>query len=309
VLEMLWEDRWYAAILFFGFIILAGITVMNMLVGVLVEVVSVVASTEKEALTLGFVKSKLDAILTMTGVDHDGNGCISKVEFLQIMDNHTATTALREVGVDVVGLIDFVDFIFDADDDGSQELTSAEFMELVVQFRGTNMATVKDIVDLRKFMRTQLEKMQRKTAAMNPSDQIVGSKSLNAWADDFDRKFNMEAEVKSVQSRLGDLEELMRAMMRRLPPEPQLQAPESNLAAPRPPAEEVADIRRLLAESLSREHSLRSRLDAIEDAPSVQTRVPTEGTLGERKLKESRDLPPHVCGRMMCDQKGPRSSS
>merc|ERR1712046_231421 len=46
------------------YILLASLTVMNMLVGVLCEVVSVVSSVEKESLALNYVKSQLQQMLT-----------------------------------------------------------------------------------------------------------------------------------------------------------------------------------------------------------------------------------------------------
>ena len=45
----------YAAFMLF-FILLASLTVLNMLVGVLCEVVSVVSAVEKESMTVQFVK-------------------------------------------------------------------------------------------------------------------------------------------------------------------------------------------------------------------------------------------------------------
>mmetsp|Transcript_51964 Transcript_51964/g.97502 ORF Transcript_51964/g.97502 Transcript_51964/m.97502 type:complete len:101 (-) Transcript_51964:170-472(-) len=56
--------------------------------------------------------------------------------------------------MDVVVLVDLIDHIFT---DENSELTFADLMELVLQLRGTNTATVRDVVDLRKFL-TQLEK-------------------------------------------------------------------------------------------------------------------------------------------------------
>merc|ERR1719238_1912611 len=50
------------------FILLSSLTVMNMLVGVLCEVVSVVSSVEKEQMTVQFVKQKLIVMLTKSGL-------------------------------------------------------------------------------------------------------------------------------------------------------------------------------------------------------------------------------------------------
>lgn len=140
------------AILVLFFVLLSSLTVMNMLVGVLVEVVSVVSSVEKEQMTVQFVKTMLLAMLQHSGIDADRNKHISRPEFESLLLKPEAARIIQEVGVDVVGLVDFADFIFK---DGI-ELTFAEFMEVVLQLRGSNTATVRDIVDLRKFVLTQL---------------------------------------------------------------------------------------------------------------------------------------------------------
>mmetsp|Transcript_34779 Transcript_34779/g.64434 ORF Transcript_34779/g.64434 Transcript_34779/m.64434 type:complete len:179 (-) Transcript_34779:59-595(-) len=52
------------------------------------------------------------------------------------------------MGVDVVALVDLCDFIFQDE----MYLDFRHFMDLVMQLRGSNQATVKDIVDLRRFI-------------------------------------------------------------------------------------------------------------------------------------------------------------
>jgi hypothetical protein len=142
-------------ILIMMFILLAGLTVMNMLVGVLCEVVSVVSSVEKEALLVNFVKNQLQEMLVETGIDADGDNNISKGEFDALLEKPEAARALQEVGVDVVGLVDYSDFIFNK----GAELTFGDFMDVVLQLRGSNTATVKDIVDLRKLVATEMSSM------------------------------------------------------------------------------------------------------------------------------------------------------
>jgi len=132
------------------FVLIASLTVMNLLVGVLVEVVSVVASVEKETLQVTFVKTKV--LDTLHEIDANMDGNISRSEFESLLFQPTAAKALQEVGVDVVGLVDFSDFIF-ADGD---EISFYQFMDTVLQLRGSNMATVKDICDLRKWLTQEL---------------------------------------------------------------------------------------------------------------------------------------------------------
>jgi len=145
--------------LFYIFVLLASLTVMNMLIGVLCEVVSAVASTEKESLQVAFVKGKLMEIMNESGLDQDGDMEISKEEFSKILQIPQATRLLQEVGVDPFSLVDNIDFIFapttdpsDEEEEEEEEMTLSfgSFMDLILQMRGTNTATVKDIVELRK---------------------------------------------------------------------------------------------------------------------------------------------------------------
>lgn len=149
-------NRALFAFLMLCFILVGSLTVMNMLVGVLCEVVSVVSNVEKESLVVNFVKSQLLSLLTNT-IDTNGDKRISKDEFHTILFNKKAAMVLEEVGVDVVGLVDFQDFIFR----DTESLSFASFMEVVLQLRGSNVATVRDIVDLRKFMTEEIKRMEQ----------------------------------------------------------------------------------------------------------------------------------------------------
>lgn len=166
------KDALYIAVIFFIFVLIAALTVMNMLIGVLCEVVNAVAATEKEEMLVTYVNTKLQRVVSL--LDADGGGTISKKEFMQILENMDAVRCLQDVGVDVIGLVDFADFIFEKegsslmeeegeeeDEDDGVELDFAKFMDVVLQLRGTNNATVKDIVDLRKFVRNAFFDLHR----------------------------------------------------------------------------------------------------------------------------------------------------
>lgn len=145
------------AVLMLIFILVSTLTVMNMLVGVLCEVVSVVSAVEKEQMNLQFVKMKILELLKETGVFHDKvtagaveeDVLISKTEFEQLLLMPEGARIIQEVGVDVVDLVDFSDHIFI----DSTQLTFADFMDIILQLRGSNSATVRDIVDLRKLLK------------------------------------------------------------------------------------------------------------------------------------------------------------
>mmetsp|Transcript_117894 Transcript_117894/g.227341 ORF Transcript_117894/g.227341 Transcript_117894/m.227341 type:complete len:237 (+) Transcript_117894:1-711(+) len=162
VINEIGAESWLFRAIFLLHILLASLTVLNMLVGVLVEVVSVVSAVEKEQLQVNFVKARLCQIISDLNLDADNNGMVSLEEFELLLEKPQATRALRDVGVDVVGLVDFKDYIF-VDD---HALSFSQFMEVVLSLRGTNKATVKDVVDVRKLLRTELGRIEEKISIL-----------------------------------------------------------------------------------------------------------------------------------------------
>lgn len=142
----------FLGILLLIYVLIASLTVMNMLIGVLVDVVAVVANVEKETLVTAYVKQYLEKLWSESGMDVNKDGKISQDEFELLLEHEDAIRCLNSVGVDVVGLVDFADFIF-----RGEEHDFVDFVELVLMLRGTNHARVKDIVDLRKYLAVELE--------------------------------------------------------------------------------------------------------------------------------------------------------
>mmetsp|Transcript_137201 Transcript_137201/g.273817 ORF Transcript_137201/g.273817 Transcript_137201/m.273817 type:complete len:744 (-) Transcript_137201:47-2278(-) len=166
LIEPLQEQSIALLLVLYVFILLAALTVMNMLIGVICEVVSAVAATEREQLSLGFVKEKINELMTQSGADENNDQMISKEEFDKLLQNQKAVAILQDVGVDVVGLVDFKDIIFEPDtmqEEGEEKLLGfADFMNLVLDLRGGNNATVKDMVNLRKYINGRFENLEHK---------------------------------------------------------------------------------------------------------------------------------------------------
>jgi len=147
------------------FVLVSTLTVMNMLVGVLCEVVSAVASAEKEELSVSIVKTKLERVFDELGLGHSTTATVSRMQFNQILENHDAARAIQDLGVDVVQMVDMADSFFHTEDAGSfkMDLSFDEFVDAVVQLRGSNYATVKDLVNLRTVLSKQLATSELKT--------------------------------------------------------------------------------------------------------------------------------------------------
>lgn len=154
----------FAGFVMMLFMLIGAYTMLNLLLGVLFEVANGVAEMEKEEMTVSFVMSKMGKLVEQIDINNDG--LISQSEFMQIMIKPEACRLLQEVGVDPVGLLDFADFIFDEGDsrehdpeDEGKRLSLEEFTEVLLQFRGSNMATIKDMVDLRKFFKQSVRRI------------------------------------------------------------------------------------------------------------------------------------------------------
>merc|ERR1719424_825066 len=100
-------------------------------------------------------------MLESGGIDAESGNLIARKEFEALLTNPNAAKALSEVGVDVIGLVDFTDHIFK---DG-KGLSFTDFMDMILQLRGSNNATVKDVVDMRKHLVAEMEKIIVKTFA------------------------------------------------------------------------------------------------------------------------------------------------
>eukprot|EP00927_Polykrikos_kofoidii_P084894 TRINITY_DN9081_c0_g1_i1.p1 TRINITY_DN9081_c0_g1~~TRINITY_DN9081_c0_g1_i1.p1 ORF type:complete len:664 (-),score=140.56 TRINITY_DN9081_c0_g1_i1:252-2243(-) len=204
VYELIEESAINAGV-FYIFVLISALTVMNMLIGVLCEVVSAVAATEKEQLTVTYVKGQVQEILRQGGVDQDGDGMISKVEFAQILENAQAARILSEVGVDVFGLVELSDFIFEKEDETGTlcegQLTFADFMEVVLQLRGSNVASVKDMTDLRKFMSATFKALEARLMSVEERLEKSIERATTAMSSDIVGTFSKPLMSSSIASK------------------------------------------------------------------------------------------------------------
>jgi len=90
-----------AVIFFIIFILLSALTVMNMLIGILCEVVSAVAAHEKDESDIKVMKQSV--LVELKKVD-DGDGMISGDELTDLMGDYASISVLEAVGIDVAWL-------------------------------------------------------------------------------------------------------------------------------------------------------------------------------------------------------------
>jgi len=125
------------------FILLAAMTLMYMLIGVLVDVVSVIACTEKEGMTVMALASQLRAAWEVLGKSCDDT--MNKTDFQNLLVESEIVRITQDVGVDVFMIVDMADVLFEDYEKEEKNMTFENFVELMLKMRGGNQATVKDI--------------------------------------------------------------------------------------------------------------------------------------------------------------------
>merc|ERR1712061_971059 len=85
----------------------------------------------------------------------------------------------ENVGIDVIGLVDLLDYIFKDE----KVIGFADMVELVLQLRSSNTCTVKHIVELRKQLRHEVNLLgQRLESSLQkdwPSNRAGGSRKTS----------------------------------------------------------------------------------------------------------------------------------
>lgn len=154
-----------------SFLLLATLTVMNMLVGVLVEVVGVVAGSEKEKMSILDVKYQLQD--AMEALDIDPGTTFPQYEFGKILMFPEMLQVMQNVDVDPVALADTADFIYEdmerelkavglkpGIDTEPPGLTFETFIDTVLKMRGKNKATVKDVKEQTRIMKGIVSRLE-----------------------------------------------------------------------------------------------------------------------------------------------------
>jgi len=157
------DEHFLFGLFFFVFVLLAYVMIMNMLIGVLVEVVAVVASVEKETNQVAAVKRVL--LKWTPDTDLDGDCRIGVDEFKNMLNNDGCAKDLNDVGVDAVALIDHADFVYR----NKTELTFAELLAVVLGLRGRNDPKVQDLVQLRKFLHVEMLRIEMSLESLHTS--------------------------------------------------------------------------------------------------------------------------------------------
>jgi hypothetical protein len=193
---------------FLAYTLLSALTILQMLIGVLCEVIAAVAYIERETLMVDKVHEKFGKVLNK--LDEDNDGDLTWEEFCQIFSDDDVRTealdALDSVNVDPEGLVDVATDIF-FDHGEPVKVSFEEFMGMVLDLRGGQEATVKDIMGLGKHFNRNMMKTKAEMNSLDAQIDTVLSKMSVLLEDEHGDGKKEEDFYEHVAGKLQEVEE------------------------------------------------------------------------------------------------------
>eukprot|EP00930_Biecheleria_cincta_P105643 TRINITY_DN984_c0_g1_i1.p1 TRINITY_DN984_c0_g1~~TRINITY_DN984_c0_g1_i1.p1 ORF type:complete len:725 (+),score=147.96 TRINITY_DN984_c0_g1_i1:64-2238(+) len=137
------------------FVLLASITIMYMLVGVLVDVVGVIASTEKEAMLVSYLSEMMRAKLEEKG--HNSEASLTKYEMQMLFVEPDVAQLLNSLNINVQSLLGMLETTFEDLDKSGRTMNFEQLIDMLLDGREGNAATVKDKTDLLRVLKSQVQ--------------------------------------------------------------------------------------------------------------------------------------------------------
>eukprot|EP00747_Dinoflagellata_sp_TGD_P178936 gnl/TRDRNA2_/TRDRNA2_28880_c0_seq1.p1 gnl/TRDRNA2_/TRDRNA2_28880_c0~~gnl/TRDRNA2_/TRDRNA2_28880_c0_seq1.p1 ORF type:complete len:559 (-),score=114.40 gnl/TRDRNA2_/TRDRNA2_28880_c0_seq1:75-1751(-) len=156
IVMVLREDSGIMVLIFFAYIMLSSFTVLNMLIGILCEVVSTTQDDEKYKSKMRLVSDALAS--TLEKIDTNSNGMISCIEYEKMCkDEKLLETLENELAIDSNMFADLIRVLFPEENDGkgSKEMSFDEFLKLLVRLRPEECAGPMDVQEFRQVLREQ----------------------------------------------------------------------------------------------------------------------------------------------------------
>ena len=128
-----------AGIFFMMYALLSAMLILQMLIGVLCDVVSRVGSEQRDATAIGLVKQELRQELIDAD---DGDGKISQEELQKIMKDPHSRALMKKLNINAAFLAELQKMMFTKP---GQQVTIKQVLELMILCRGDNVATVESM--------------------------------------------------------------------------------------------------------------------------------------------------------------------
>jgi len=130
-------------ILILSFIAVAYVLLMNMLVGVLVEVVQAIAVIEKEGIAVLSLATDLRSIMLLNSINLETG--LNKECIEDLVGQAEFAAVVESAGADVHTVTDMLHSMFEDQSDEDGKISIEDFVEAILNLRGANPVKVKDV--------------------------------------------------------------------------------------------------------------------------------------------------------------------
>jgi len=146
-------DGYLAVLFFLAFMMLSALTALNMLIGVLCDVVTNVGQQLRDDADIALVK--IGILKELQQFDGNGDGTITQLELEHVMRSEQAQAVLDDLEIDAAALEQLHGMLFQCPTDPVPILT---IVENCLNYRGSQAATVKHLIDGMVFNRHYMER-------------------------------------------------------------------------------------------------------------------------------------------------------
>jgi hypothetical protein len=194
--NLLTDELWFYSLTFLFFVAIAAFMFINLLIGIICEVIGTAAQVYQTQSDFAYLEKMFGASWQKaleTESPRSACGEICKEEFLEGLTEPLITQAFATVGLDAEAVLDHVEFLFLDPDLCERRLSLNALVNELLKLRTTNMATVRDIAELRKYCQERLSGMERQLRAGNLT-ATTESIAIASFAQDSPEIWTLELE-------------------------------------------------------------------------------------------------------------------
>jgi hypothetical protein len=151
LIDLVSEEHFILWPVILGFVLLASITLSYMLIGVLVQIVHVIADAEKEKGIVEYIANGLRRHWERRL--HDMEAVIRLGSFKRLLADVGVADFLQEVDVDIIAIDDLSELLYADIPEEQGGISFENFVNIVLNMRGTNPATVCDMKRNSRYMK------------------------------------------------------------------------------------------------------------------------------------------------------------
>eukprot|EP00931_Biecheleriopsis_adriatica_P072728 TRINITY_DN47142_c0_g1_i1.p1 TRINITY_DN47142_c0_g1~~TRINITY_DN47142_c0_g1_i1.p1 ORF type:complete len:547 (+),score=74.82 TRINITY_DN47142_c0_g1_i1:58-1698(+) len=140
---------WDVYLVYLSFVFVTSLTLMNTLIAVICAVIDGTSDDAREEQACFEMSTQVERM--MSKLDADQSGCLDRDEFDMLLQDKTMLKKFKDLQIDTVAFVDFTHLVFP-----QSGLSKEDLVRLVLQFRSSKVATVKDLVDMRKYIAVKM---------------------------------------------------------------------------------------------------------------------------------------------------------